>query len=76
MEGRAEDEPSWDGTVDITVTPAKPTDFIFYLRVPGWSDSTQVTLNGQPVSGVTRGQYLRLAAPLVVRRHYRCEVSA
>jgi uncharacterized protein len=50
----------WDGTVDITVTPAKPTDFTFYLRVPGWSDSTQVTINGQPVSGATPGQYLAL----------------
>jgi uncharacterized protein len=50
----------WDGTVDITVTPAKPADFTFYLRVPGWSEGTQLTINGKPVSGATPGQYLAL----------------
>jgi DUF1680 family protein len=44
----------------MTVTPAKPTDFTFYLRVPAWSDSTQVTINGQPVSGAAPGRYLDL----------------
>jgi DUF1680 family protein len=48
----------WDGGVDITVTPAKPAEFAFYLRVPGWSDGTQVTVNGKAVSGATPGQYL------------------
>ncbi len=48
----------WDGAVDITVTPAKPSEFAFYLRVPGWSDGTQVTVNGKAVSGATPGQYL------------------
>jgi DUF1680 family protein len=51
----------WDGTVQIAVTPAKPVEFTFYLRVPGWSEGTQVTVNGKPVSGVTPGQYLALA---------------
>ena len=51
----------WDGAADITVTPAKPTDFTFYLRIPGWSNGTQVSVNGKPVSGVTPGQYLALA---------------
>jgi DUF1680 family protein len=50
----------WDGTVDVTVTPAKPTDFIFYLRVPGWSAGTRVTINGKPVLGARPGQYLAL----------------
>jgi hypothetical protein len=51
----------WDGAADITVTPAKPTDFTFYLRIPGWSNGTQVSVNGKSVSGVTPGQYLALA---------------
>jgi hypothetical protein len=51
----------WDGAADITVTPAEPTDFTFYLRIPGWSNGTQVSVNGKPVSGVTPGQYLALA---------------
>ncbi|HEY6386411.1 MAG TPA: glycoside hydrolase family 127 protein [Candidatus Acidoferrum sp.] len=50
----------WDGTVEISVTPAKPTEFTFYLRVPGWSAGTQVLINGQPVSGATPSQYLSL----------------
>src|SRR5271170_7665315 len=50
----------WDGTVEISVAPAKPTDFTFYLRVPGWSDGTQVSINGKPVSGAAPGQYLFL----------------
>ena len=51
----------WDGAADITVTPAKPTDFTFYLRIPGWSNGTQVSVNGKPVSGVTPGQYVAFA---------------
>ncbi len=50
----------WDGAVDITVSPAKPTDFTFYLRIPGWSDSTPVKVNGQSAPGATAGQYLAL----------------
>jgi DUF1680 family protein len=51
----------WDGAVEITVAPAKPSEFIFYLRIPRWSDSTQVAINGKSVSGVTQGQYLALS---------------
>jgi DUF1680 family protein len=50
----------WDGGVDVTVTPAKPTEFTFYLRIPGWSNGTQVKVNEKPVTGVTSGQYLAL----------------
>ncbi len=51
----------WDGGVQIGVTPAKPTEFTFYLRIPGWSAGTQVAVNGKAISGVTSGQYLALA---------------
>jgi DUF1680 family protein len=50
----------WDGAADITVTPEGPTEFTFYLRVPGWSEGTQVSVNGKAVSGATPGQYLAL----------------
>jgi DUF1680 family protein len=50
----------WDSDADITVTPANPTEFTFYLRIPGWSGSTQVSINGKPVPGATSGQYLPL----------------
>lgn len=48
----------WDGDVDITVVPAQASEFTFYLRVPGWSDHTQVVVNGKPISAVKRGEYL------------------
>jgi DUF1680 family protein len=50
----------WDGTVSISVAPAKPTDFTFYVRVPGWSNSTRVTVNGKEISGASTGQYLAI----------------
>jgi uncharacterized protein len=50
----------WDGSADITVTPNKPVEFTFHLRIPGWSDRTQVTVNDKAVSGATSGQYLAL----------------
>jgi uncharacterized protein len=48
----------WDGDVEITVAPAEPSEFTFYVRVPGWADRTQVAVNGKPVTGATPGQYL------------------
>jgi uncharacterized protein len=50
----------WDGVAEIAVTPAKPTEFTFYLRIPGWSDGTKVMVNGKPVAGAVAGQYLAL----------------
>ena len=48
----------WDGAVEITVTPAEASEFTFYLRVPGWADHAQVTLNAKALSGATPGEYL------------------
>jgi DUF1680 family protein len=48
----------WDGGVEITVAPAEPSDFTFYLRIPGWADRAQVAVNSKGVSGATPGQYL------------------
>ena len=48
----------WDGTVGITVTPAKPSDFTFYVRIPAWTDHAQVAINGKEVAGAAPGKYL------------------
>ena len=48
----------WDGLVEMTVTPAVPTDFVFYVRIPGWADYAEVAVNGKALSGVIPGQYL------------------
>jgi DUF1680 family protein len=48
----------WDGNVEMTVTPAQPTDFVVYLRIPGWVDSARVSVNGAAISGAKAGEYL------------------
>ena len=48
----------WDGNVEITVTPTEPSEFTFYLRVPGWADHAQVAVNGKGLTGATPGTYL------------------
>ena len=50
----------WEGNAEITITPERPSDFVFYLRIPGWADRAQVSVNGKPVTGVKPGQYLPL----------------
>ena len=47
----------WDGDVDISVSPAKPSDFTFYLRVPAWAVA-QAAVNGREVAGLKPGEYL------------------
>jgi uncharacterized protein len=48
----------WDGSVEIAVTPAEPSEFTFYARIPGWADRADIVVNGKAVSGATPGQYL------------------
>src|SRR5215467_1490223 len=47
----------WDGSVEITATPAQAADFTFYVRIPGWTDRAEVTVNGKSVSGGAPGKY-------------------
>jgi DUF1680 family protein len=48
----------WNGSVEITVTPAEPSDFTFYLRIPGWTERAQVTVNGKALTDTKAGEYL------------------
>jgi DUF1680 family protein len=48
----------WDGNVEITVTPAETSEFTFYLRIPGWADNAQVSVNTRALTGATPGEYL------------------
>src|SRR5713101_2765870 len=50
----------WDNSVDIAVTPAQAAEFTFYLRIPGWADRAQVTVNGKPWTGAKTGEYLAI----------------
>jgi DUF1680 family protein len=54
----------WDGSVEISVTPAESTEFTFFLRIPGWTDTAQVGVNGKAVADATPGKYLP------IRRHW------
>jgi uncharacterized protein len=50
----------WDGAVEISVSPAEPSDFVFYLRIPGWAGHAQVAVNGTPQLGAIPGKYMAL----------------
>ena len=51
----------WDGMMEVTVTPAQPSNFTFYLRIPGWADHSQVAVNGKAITGAKPGQYLPIS---------------
>jgi len=48
----------WKDAVEIAVAPAKPSEFTMYVRIPGWSRSASVAVNGKPVSNARPGEYL------------------
>jgi uncharacterized protein len=48
----------WDGHVEVAVAPAEPAEFTLFLRIPGWTDSAKVIVNGKALAGATTGQYL------------------
>ena len=48
----------WKGAIQLEVSPAKPTEFTCYFRIPGWSKSAEVRVNGKAISGTTPGEYL------------------
>ncbi len=50
----------WEGAVKLHVAPAKPEDFTVYVRIPGWSEKNEVKVNGTPVTGIKRGEYLAI----------------
>lgn len=47
-------------TVTLKINPQKPAAFPLVLRVPAWSKSATVAVNGKKVDGVTAGAYLRV----------------
>ncbi len=50
----------WDGEVKIAVSPEKSSEFVVYVRIPGWSTKTTVKVNGEQVSGAQPGNYLAI----------------
>jgi len=70
IEARLEDGSSWsfiqktaypvEGRIDFEVRPAKATALPLFLRIPEWSRTTNVSVNGTPVRGITPGSYLKI----------------
>jgi DUF1680 family protein len=50
----------WDGRIELTVAPSAPADFCLKLRIPRWSTTTRVAINGESVDDVAPGVYLAL----------------
>ena len=50
----------WEGRVLLQVAPAQAEEFTVFLRIPGWSKTSTVTVNGKPVDNVVPGQYLAI----------------
>jgi uncharacterized protein len=50
----------WDGSIALTLTPARASEFTVYVRIPVWADGASVAVNGKPESAVKAGEYLPL----------------
>jgi len=52
----------WEGGVEMTVSPSEETEFTLYVRIPGWSERSRVSVNGKAVTAdsIKPGEYLPL----------------
>jgi len=51
----------WGDADEITVSPVKPSEFSVFVRIPGWSRSTQVQVNGMVAEGSPQpGRYFEI----------------
>lgn len=46
--------------VEININPDKPESFTLALRIPSWSESTAITVNGVEINGVDAGTYKKI----------------
>jgi uncharacterized protein len=50
----------WNGEIKLTVSPATPSEFVVYVRIPGWSKKNVVKVNGREFGGAKAGEYLAI----------------
>ncbi|TDD97808.1 aceric acid hydrolase [Flavobacterium cellulosilyticum] len=51
----------WDGKINLKVVKAPKNDYSFFLRIPGWSQGADVSINGKKVpTAIVSGSYLQL----------------
>lgn len=48
----------WDGQIQLTLKPEKPTPFALALRIPGWCRSYVLTVNGETQSALPDNGYV------------------
>ena len=77
-QGDAEDELSmgWRSGTNRYAGGGFRRDFTFFLRIPGWADQGQVSVNGKGLSGVTPGSLPADSPPLVGWRHSSIETGS
>ena len=49
------------GKIELTVDPAKATEFALRFRIPGWSRKIRLSVNGRAARGVAAGTYKTVA---------------
>lgn len=51
----------WDGAISITLDKAPKENFVFFLRIPGWSNGATIMVNNKAVAAnPVSGSYLKL----------------
>ncbi|MFZ0733358.1 MAG: beta-L-arabinofuranosidase domain-containing protein [Candidatus Sulfotelmatobacter sp.] len=65
----------WDGNVEMTVSASQPSEFVVYLRIPGWASSAQVSVNGAAMRGINPGEYLPIRRRWSARDIVRLEME-
>lgn len=50
----------WEGTASIGIGVEEPEEFSVFVRVPGWSRSPSVYVNGDETGGTVAGAYLEI----------------
>jgi DUF1680 family protein len=76
----------FDGNVNLTITPDKSASFPLFLRIPEWTSSAKVMINGKSfTTEVVSGKYLKVESkwkkgdvievifPMELRVHHRLE---
>jgi DUF1680 family protein len=57
---RQETRYPWDGDIALKLEPKQPARFALRLRVPGWSPSAKLWVNGEEVVAPVESGYIRL----------------
>ncbi|MBE0698138.1 MAG: glycoside hydrolase family 127 protein, partial [Anaerolineaceae bacterium] len=62
-------------TVSLQVSPSEPAAFTLRLRVPYWSQETQIFLNGEAQSGICRGSYFAIRREWLAGDHITIQLD-